>query len=447
MTRDGVFLLAALSLIALAFGVLRLWQQRRPPPSAELVRKVAHMSTGVIAAAFPWLFQSIWPGITLCAIGLLAMVGLRLVPALNRTLGRVTGSVERKSWGELCFPVAVAAVWVMSGGDPVLFVIPVLLLTFGDAAAALVGAAFGRHKFRTTEGHKSAEGSLAFLVVSTAATFSTLIALTPDLDIAKAILVASLLACLLTVFEAIAWRGLDNLLLPVMAFVLLGLYLKLDIAQLAARLGVFSLILVLLIVIRGRRTLTGEGVLAAALFLYTAWALGGWEWLVPPAIVVLAAPWLPRHPDVPSVNIHGVFPVIALSAAGLAFLVVHALNGADVWWPYVATFAAVLSMVTCIQLHPDLHRLPSKGVLIASLFLGVALVALPAALIAGISLPGATTLLAMALATSIVACAGAFIPALNRLAGNTWMWLLRGTAVSIGSAFAAGLNTVASTLP
>jgi hypothetical protein len=84
----------------------------------------------------------------------------------------------------------------------------------------------------------------------------------------------------------------------------------------------------LLVAIWGRRTLTGEGVLAAALFLYGAWALGGWAWLAPPAIVVLAAPWLPRNPSVPSVAIHGVFPVIALSAAGLVFLVVHTLNGA-----------------------------------------------------------------------------------------------------------------------
>jgi phytol kinase len=445
--HDGVSLLAALTLIALAFGVLRLWQQRTPPPSAELVRKAAHMSTGVIAATFPWLFRSTGTGLTLCFLALLAMIGMRLMPGLRRTIGRVTGSVERQSWGELCFPAAVACVWVLSEKDPILFVVPVLLLTFGDAAAALVGATFGRHKFRTTEGHKSVEGSLAFLAVSTAATFLALITLTPQLDVIRALLIATLLASLLMAFEAIAWRGLDNLLVPVMAFVLLQLYLKLDSEQLAVRLAAFSLILMWLVAIRGRRTLTGEGVLAAALFLYIAWALGGWPWLVPPTIVVLAAPWLPRNPNVPSVAVHGVFPVIALSATGLVFLGVHALNGPDVWRPYVATFAAALSMVTCIQLHPNLLQVPRKGVLVLSVVLGVALVVGPAALLTGLSLRGAGNLLVLAFATSLVACSGAFMPALNRLAGDRWMWLLRGTSLSIGSACAAGLNKVVSTLP
>lgn len=447
MIRESIALILALTLIALAFGVLRLWQRRQPPPSAELVRKGAHISTGVLAAAFPWLFQATWSGLTLCLLALLAMIAMRVIPALRRTLGQVAGSVERRSWGELYFPVGVACVWVFSAREPVLFVVPVLVLTLGDAAAALVGTCFSRHKFRTTEGHKSVEGSLAFLCVSTAVAFIALIALVPGMDLTKAVLVAALLACLLMIFEAIAWRGLDNLLLPVMAFVLLRIYLNLEPAQLAVRLGVISLILVLLVATRRRRTLTGEGVLAASLFLHTAWALGGWPWLAPPAIVILSAPWLPRSASVPSITIHGVFPVIALSAAGLVLLLVHELHGADVWLPYVATFSAALSMVACIQLHADLHRVPSIGVVMISLLVGIVLVVLPAVLIAGLSLSGARALLVITLATSVIACGCAFVPALNRLAGENRLWLLRGIALSIGSACAAGLNTVAATLP
>lgn len=447
MMRECGSLLAALALIAAAFGLLRLWQRRRPPPSAELVRKAAHMSTGVIAAAFPWLFHAAWSGLTLCVLALIAMIIMRRTPALHRSIGRVTGSVERQSWGEFYFPAAVCCVWLLSGREPVLFVVPVLLLTFGDAAAALAGIAFGRHKFRTTEGHKSVEGSLAFLVVSTAVTLLTLIALAPDLAVAMAMLVALLLACLLMVFEAIAWRGLDNLLLPVLGFLLLRYYLGLDTTQLGVRLGVFAFILLLLMAIRGRRTLIGEGVLAAAIVLYSAWALGGWAWLLPPATVVLAAPWFPRDANVPSVSIHGVFPVIALSAPGLMFLAIHTLNEADLWPPYVATFAAGLSMVACIQLHPNLHRAPSAATLAFSLALGVVTVVLPAAILAGLTPLGVGHLLVLALAASGVAGTGAFLPFLNRLAGSTRLWLLRGTALSIGSAFAAGLRTVMPTPP
>jgi hypothetical protein len=82
-----------------------------------------------------------------------------------------------------------------------------------------------------------------------------------------------------------------------------------------------------------------------------------------------------------------------------------------------------------------------------SLIVGIVLVVLPAVLIAGLSLSGARDLLLITLATTVVACGGAFLPALNRLAGEDRLWLLRGIALSIGSACAAGLNTVAVTLP
>ncbi len=447
MIRDCLSLLGALALIGLAFAALRVWQQRQPPPSGELVRKSAHIATGVIASSFPLIFRSAWPGIALCSLALLGMIGMRAVPDLRRTFGRVTGSVDRQSWGEFYFPVAVGCVWVLSERNPVLFVIPVLLLTFGDAAAALVGAAMGRHKYRTTEGHKSVEGSMAFVGVSTAATLMALLVLAPGLDVRKAALVAALLACLLTIFEAIAWRGMDNLLLPIMAFVLLRQYLGLEVPQLGVRLVVLLLIVVLLIAIRKRRTLSGEGVLSASLVLYTAWALGGWVWLAPPAIVLLAAPWLPRNPDVPSPAVHGVFPVIALSGSGLVLLGVHVLYGADVWSPYVVTFGAGLCMLSCMQLHARVHRLPSVRVLACSLVLGIGLVMIPTVLVAQLPLRSALALLAIALATSVVTCGVAFMPALNRLVGHPWRWLLRGVALSIGSACATALSTVVPTSP
>lgn len=446
MNRDVVSLLVAVALIVLTFGLLRLWQQRKPGHSAELVRKAAHMLSGAIAAAFPWLFQSTWPGVALCSIALLAMLAMRVVPVLRQTYGRVTGSVDRHTWGEFYFPAAVACVWVLSERDPILFVVPVLLLTFGDAAAALVGVAFGRHKFRTSEGQKSVEGSVAFLAVGTAATFVALSILAPDIDIVKVALIATLLACLLMIFEAVAWRGMDNILLPVLAFVLLRIYLKLDAAELGVRLAVLSVIVVLLISIRGRRTMTGEGLLAASLVLYSTWALGGWEWFALPAIIVLATPWLPRDPNVPNISIHGVFPVVALSVAGVTLLITHVLTGANFWPPYVATFTASLSVVACIQLHARLDRVPTVGVLTTGVGAGVVLVAVPGAIIVGTSLQGALNLLVISLASTSVACC-AFIPAFYRIAGETRLWLMRGVAVSIGSACATTLDMILTTSP
>ena len=52
--------------------------------------------------------------------------------------------------------------------EPVLCAAAILMWGTGDAAAALVGIPFGRHKIKTrwTDGKKSFEGSLAMFVVS-----------------------------------------------------------------------------------------------------------------------------------------------------------------------------------------------------------------------------------------------------------------------------------------
>ncbi|MFO1448417.1 MAG: hypothetical protein U1F61_09700 [Opitutaceae bacterium] len=48
--------------------------------------------------------------------------------------------------------------------------IPVALLTFADAAGAMIGTRWGRHKFATLEGTKSVEGSIAVGVTGMLAT-------------------------------------------------------------------------------------------------------------------------------------------------------------------------------------------------------------------------------------------------------------------------------------
>ncbi len=56
--------------------------------------------------------------------------------------------------------------FVLSDGRTLLYVVPILVLTFADAAAALVGVAFGRLRYSTVGGSKSLEGSAAFLGVA-----------------------------------------------------------------------------------------------------------------------------------------------------------------------------------------------------------------------------------------------------------------------------------------
>src|SRR5690606_12287860 len=102
----------------------------------------------------------------------LAMAAVKWLAALRATLGRVTGSVLRSTLGEICFPLAAGILFVLARGDRLLYSIPLLILTFADASAALIGVFYGVRRYTTSEGSKTLEGSLAFFQ---AAFLSTLV--------------------------------------------------------------------------------------------------------------------------------------------------------------------------------------------------------------------------------------------------------------------------------
>src|SRR5512142_3371988 len=97
-------------------GGLRLLQ-RRWAIDAEVSRKAVHVGMGLTCAALPWLFDAAWPVWLLAAVAGAALLAIRLVPALRAAVGGVLGGVERQSWGELWFPVGVAAVFTLARGD------------------------------------------------------------------------------------------------------------------------------------------------------------------------------------------------------------------------------------------------------------------------------------------------------------------------------------------
>lgn len=199
---------------------------------AELSRKAVHVLMGSVSLSLPWLFDRTGPVVLVCAAALGVLLVLRLVPRVRRTVGGVLHGVDRVSYGEICFPVAIAGVFVLSGGDPIRFGIPILILTVADPIAALAGAMLGRTPYATTDGTKSVEGSAAFFVSALCVTYVPLLAAGYPLD---ATLVLSVLtASLSTLAEAVSTHGLDNATIPLVATTTLGLYLPLDLPTITA---------------------------------------------------------------------------------------------------------------------------------------------------------------------------------------------------------------------
>jgi len=187
---------------------------------AEAVRKSLHVSMGLVTLSFPWLFSQTWPVLLLACLTMLAFLALRVFPVLGLRLGAAMYRVSRASHGEMYFVLGTGTVFCLSAGDVLMYGIPMLMLTFADSAAALVGTRYGRHRYAGGHGQKTVEGSAAFFVVALCCTYLPLwlFATAQSTGLAPA---AVLVAAIATGLEAIAGRGLDNLAVPVGAYIAL----------------------------------------------------------------------------------------------------------------------------------------------------------------------------------------------------------------------------------
>lgn len=207
-----VIVLSVGALLAAMAGVKVL--AKRYQWSAELQRKIVHVTTGLYALSLPLTFATAWPVLLLCALAILVMAILRLPHFSESGLGSVVHSVDRTSYGELFLALSVGFLFFRSIDTPVLFVLPILVLTFSDAIAALTGVHYGKRVFAVEKGHKSVEGVVMFFLVTFILSMVTLLMMT-DIARPSVILISLIVAVFGAQIEADSWRGFDNLFVPI----------------------------------------------------------------------------------------------------------------------------------------------------------------------------------------------------------------------------------------
>jgi phytol kinase len=200
----------ALALVLLQYSLVLYLSTRFRLP-LELRRKSIHIAAGFTLAGFS-LLESVPASIALSALLCCAALALRKLPALRWSMaGILHGAARSPSLGDYYFPLGFSLASLIARGDATVIVPAMLILTFADAAAALVGTAYGRHLVSLLGSKKSYEGTLAFWAV----TFAILLyVFWPQLG--SNMFIAALVgaAFLLTAVELLCTRGTDNLLLP-----------------------------------------------------------------------------------------------------------------------------------------------------------------------------------------------------------------------------------------
>jgi phytol kinase len=408
----------------------------------ETTRKMFHTGSGTLTLAFPFVFKELWPVLLLTGVSALLIASVKFLPVLRDRLGGVTNRVDRPTLGELYFPLSVALLFALTlRQDPLLFIIPVLMLTFADATCALIGNRYGMTQYMGAS--QSLEGSVAFVVVAFFCVHVPLL-LWSDVGRAEALLIAATLALLVMLLEGSAWRGLDNLFIPIGGYFLLRAYLSMDAAALLPRLIVTVALVVLIVVARWRTTLEDDSLVAGAFLCYVAWAVMGWQWLVAPLAIAVGYRWLsPPTPD-NSRRMHDVPAVLSVWVAAIAWLsLARATNDVALLFPYTIVFAAHLAMFGTSRLGfqfptRPLARLFSRAVISSWAIVVIPFVIVTGATVANLAM-GAAGIVAIAVGTA------AFVatqPAIRDAPQTTRRWLLQAAAAALASAVGWGIATV-----
>lgn len=335
--------LTLVALVGIMGGLRRYATTFRPHP--EIPRKLLHVGMGLVTLTFPWVFAAAWPVWVLAALSVLLFVSAKVSAPLRARLGGVIDTVERSSLGDIYFPISVALVFQLSDRQPVYYCIPILLLTLADAVAALIGIFYGHRQYQSAGGWKSAEGSVAFFTVAFFSTHVPLLLFT-DTGRAETLLLGLTIGLLVMQIEAIAWNGLDNLLIPLGGYLLLVGYLPMDVPRLATLLLATVLWVLFVFFLRSRSTLNDGALFGAALVGYLTWSLGGWAWLLPPLIFYLAYPLVWPNAEYLRRRPHDIHAVVAVCAPGLLLLALaRSLNHWELLLPYTVGYAAQLAFV------------------------------------------------------------------------------------------------------
>jgi phosphatidate cytidylyltransferase len=193
---------------------------------AEYTRALSHILSGLACLFLPVLFTSAGYVAAFCIQSSLFLL-------FSRRLGLLAShhGVERETRGSPLFFAGILFSFFMSKltGDPILFILPVAILSLSDPLAAMAGMMWERylHKREGAEKErgKTIAGSLIFFLSSFSILLAGLIHFAMP-GIPDALLTSALVAFASTLAEAWGRKGNDNLFIPMAASVsmfLLGL--------------------------------------------------------------------------------------------------------------------------------------------------------------------------------------------------------------------------------
>ncbi len=247
--------------------------------SKETARKLLHITACLTAAYSSILIQnSLLLLLTAIAASIITFI------AVKKNLFSEIDNLGRQSWGIffVAFSYLLLLLFFAENNSEVIFT-TMLILAFSDSFAALAGNTFAKRFYSITSDRKSYLGSSVFFII----TFTTVIVTVPsffEFDFPKTYLWHGglIIAILLTVFEAISSKGLDNFSIPLFGSFLIYLFF---VQQETIYLNSLSIGIILAFAVAfisfKVKFLTIDGSAATFLLASFVFGFGGWKWTLP----------------------------------------------------------------------------------------------------------------------------------------------------------------------
>lgn len=184
---------------------------RTQKTDTELTRKIVHIGTGNVILLAWWL--NITANVILLASVVASVVAiasyfLPLLPSVN--------GVGRKSLGTLFYAVSIGILTALfwHQGEKQFTAVGILIMSYGDGMAALIGQKWGKNPYEFWGNKKSLEGSLTMTLVS-------ILVVLIMLNIGSEwqwydLIIALVVGVSATILETFSWIGIDNLTVPVL---------------------------------------------------------------------------------------------------------------------------------------------------------------------------------------------------------------------------------------
>ncbi len=199
---------------------------------AELLRKTLHIICMIlillVVNMFATWYDAVFAVIIFVLIGYPILVLLERFPKYSNFFAeRRKGEVKRSLLlVSLMVVILISVFWGWLGTTwKYTIIIAVMAWGFGDAAAALVGKAYGDHYIdhNLVEGKKTIEGTLAMFAVSWLVIF-VIIMIYTEVPWYLCFIIALLVAPVCAIVELFSRRGMDTITVPISAAILIFTY-------------------------------------------------------------------------------------------------------------------------------------------------------------------------------------------------------------------------------